>query len=118
MRPLGCRTANGGNLVVSATVWRFGVGTGAAYATSFPVSSVVSGRLRPGSRRKGTKMKTFLNMLRDESGASAAEYALILAIVGAGIAVAAAGLGGAIKTSMDDAKDCIETPPKAGDATC
>ena len=28
-------------------------------------------------------MKTFINMLRDEAGASAAEYALILAIVGA-----------------------------------
>ena len=33
-------------------------------------------------------MKTFINMLRDESGASAAEYALILAIIGGAIAVA------------------------------
>ena len=38
--------------------------------------------------------------LRDESGASAAEYALILAIVGSGIAVAAIALGGAISTSI------------------
>ncbi len=30
-------------------------------------------------------MKTFIKMLRDNSGASAAEYALILAIVGAGM---------------------------------
>ena len=37
-------------------------------------------------------MKTFINMLRDEAGASAAEYALILAIVGATIAVAAVTL--------------------------
>ena len=34
-------------------------------------------------------MKTFIKMLRDDSGASAAEYALILAIIGAGIAIAA-----------------------------
>ena len=52
-------------------------------------------------------MKTFINMLRDDSGASAAEYALILAIVGAGIAFAAFTLGGAISTAMDDATDCI-----------
>jgi pilus assembly protein Flp/PilA len=40
------------------------------------------------------------NFVRDESGASAAEYALILAIVGAGIAVAAAALGTAISGAM------------------
>ena len=34
-------------------------------------------------------MKTFVRMLSDESGASAAEYALILAIVGSALAVAA-----------------------------
>ena len=38
-------------------------------------------------------MKTFINMLRDDRGASAAEYALILAIVGAVIALAAVLLG-------------------------
>ena len=48
-------------------------------------------------------MKTFIKMLRDESGASAAEYALILAIVGTGIVVAAVGLGGAISLAMDRA---------------
>ena len=40
------------------------------------------------------------NFLRDESGASAAEYALILAVVGAGIAFAAFSLGGAVSTSI------------------
>lgn len=49
-----------------------------------------------------TMTKTFLNFLRDESGAAAAEYALILAIVGAGIAVAAAALGTAISTAIND----------------
>ena len=45
-------------------------------------------------------MKTFIKLLKDESGASAAEYALILAIVGAGIVVAALALQSAISNSM------------------
>ena len=50
---------------------------------------------------------------RDESGASAAEYALILAIVGSAIALAAIGLGGAVGGAMNDAAECI-----SDDATC
>ena len=46
-------------------------------------------------------MKTFINMMRDESGASAAEYALILAIVGSALAIAAIGLGNTISGSMN-----------------
>ena len=52
-------------------------------------------------------MKTFIKLLRDKSGASAAEYALILAIIGSAIAVAALGLAGAIATEMNDASSCI-----------
>lgn len=53
---------------------------------------------------------TFIKQLwNDESGASAAEYALILAIVGAGIAGAAIILGGAIATAMNSAATCIAT---------
>jgi pilus assembly protein Flp/PilA len=48
-------------------------------------------------------MKTFINMLKDESGASAAEYALILAIVGSALALAAIGLGRTIGNSMNNA---------------
>jgi len=48
-------------------------------------------------------MRGFLAFLKDESGASAAEYALILAIVGAGIAVAAGALGTAISTAVNNA---------------
>lgn len=59
-------------------------------------------------------MKNFLNMLRDQSGASAAEYALILAIIGAGIAVAAFTLGGSISTAMNTASDCINSAPGEG----
>lgn len=51
-----------------------------------------------------TKITTFLqDFANDESGASAAEYALILAIVGAGIAGAAVFLGDAIAEAIQDA---------------
>jgi pilus assembly protein Flp/PilA len=50
---------------------------------------------------------TFIKMLQDDSGASAAEYALILAIVGAGIAVASVSLGGAISNAMGRAAATI-----------
>jgi pilus assembly protein Flp/PilA len=62
-------------------------------------------------------MKTFINMLKDQSGASAAEYALILAIVGTAIAAAAVILGGAISNSMKDAANCINQTTTACDAT-
>jgi pilus assembly protein Flp/PilA len=61
-------------------------------------------------------MKTFLKtFLADESGASAAEYALILAIVGTGIAFAAYNMGDAIGGAMEEAEKCIEgsTAPTA-----
>lgn len=54
-------------------------------------------------------MKKFLNnFLRDESGASAAEYALILAIIGVGLAAAALALSIQIQGAMNDAADEIE----------
>lgn len=52
--------------------------------------------------------KFFSSFLRDETGAAAAEYALILAIVGTGIALAATGLGEAIGTAIDNATTEIE----------
>ena len=56
-------------------------------------------------------MSKFLNsFIRDESGASAAEYALILAIVGSAIAVAAITLGTVISNSMNKASSTIKTP--------
>ena len=63
-------------------------------------------------------MKTFINMLRDDSGASAAEYALILAIIGGAIALAAVALGGAISASMNKAKTCIAAGSTATSAVC
>ena len=58
-------------------------------------------------------MKNFINMLRNKRGASAAEYALILAIIGAVIAIAALGLADAIGNAMDDTADCISNPVSA-----
>lgn len=68
----------------------------------------------PLHRRGGVDMKGTRKFLRDRSGASAAEYALILAIVGTGIALAAFGLGGVIAASMNDTGTCIST----SGATC
>jgi len=52
-------------------------------------------------------MTMIKNLLLDDSGASAAEYALILAIVGTGIAVAAFTLGGSISNAMNKASNCV-----------
>jgi pilus assembly protein Flp/PilA len=59
-------------------------------------------------------MKTFIRMLKDESGASAAEYALILAIIGSVIAVAAIGLAQAVGGAMNRAASCISSTSSAG----
>ena len=55
-------------------------------------------------------MKTFIKMLNNKRGASAAEYALILAIIGAVIAIAALGLADAIGNAMDNTAECINNP--------
>jgi len=52
-------------------------------------------------------MKFLGQLLADEVGASAAEYALILAIVGAALAVAAFALGSAVANSMNQAGGVI-----------
>ncbi len=62
--------------------------------------------------------KFFSDFLRDETGAAAAEYALILAIVGAGIAGAAVALGGAISTAMNDATTKIGQCTAADTSAC
>ena len=52
-------------------------------------------------------MNILAKYLKDESGASAAEYALILAIVGIGIVTAAKSLGTAISGAMNNAATTI-----------
>lgn len=54
-------------------------------------------------------MNILTKLWKDESGASAAEYALILALVGTGIAAAAFTLGGAIGNEMNSAANCISS---------
>ena len=78
--------------------------------TSFRDGQRAGGLLR---REWGTAMTTIKNLLMDTSGASAAEYALILAIVGTGIAVAAFTLGGSVSNAMNKASNCISRTPSA-----
>ena len=54
-------------------------------------------------------MNKLIKMIRNTRGASAAEYALILAIIGAAIAIAAIALSGAISNAMQDSANCINT---------
>ena len=58
-------------------------------------------------------MIKFINMIRDKRGASAAEYALILAIIGAAIALGAVFLGGEIGSAIYGAGSCISSPTTA-----
>ena len=58
-------------------------------------------------------MTKFVSFLKEEAGASAAEYALSLAIVGAGISLAAIALGGTISGAMNTAGACIASPSTA-----
>ena len=53
---------------------------------------------------------TLARFANDDSGASAAEYALILAIVGTGVAGAALYLSGTISAAFTAAGDCIADP--------
>ena len=59
-------------------------------------------------------MSTIVSYLNDEDGASAAEYALILAIVGAGIAAAVFLLGGTIANGINRASNCISSATSSG----
>ena len=55
-------------------------------------------------------MSHIMSYLKDEKGAAAAEYALILAIIGAGVGAAVFALGGAITTAIGKATTCMATP--------
>lgn len=61
---------------------------------------------------------TFIKMIKDQSGASAAEYALILAIVGGAIALAAVTLGKTIGNSLSTASGCISKGSSATASDC
>jgi len=58
-------------------------------------------------------MKSFIAMLNDQSGASAAEYALLLALIGGAVAIASITLAGAIANAMDNTANCIKAGTSA-----
>jgi len=49
-----------------------------------------------------------MSYLSEETGAAAAEYALILAIIGVGIGLAVYTLGGNIKDAITNASNCMK----------
>lgn len=53
-------------------------------------------------------MSKFTAFLNDESGAAAAEYVLILAIIGGGIVAAATAFGNSIATALGNAGTALE----------
>jgi pilus assembly protein Flp/PilA len=55
-------------------------------------------------------MSKIVSFLKDESGASAAEYALILALVGIAIVTAATLLGTSISTAITKAANIVNPP--------
>lgn len=55
------------------------------------------------------RVATLVRLLKDPSAASAAEYAIILAILGTVIAIAALALGGAITTAFTHSTGCISS---------
>jgi pilus assembly protein Flp/PilA len=58
--------------------------------------------------------KLLVKFIRDEEGAAAAEYALILAIVAVGITLAAKALSDAIADAMDEATTELGGTPAGG----
>lgn len=61
-------------------------------------------------------MSFIKNFIADESGASAAEYALIIAIVGVGIGAAALVLGNNVTRAVGTAADEVAACGEAGEA--
>lgn len=59
-------------------------------------------------------MDRWLQLLRDETGAGAAEFALVAAIAGAAITFAAVALNSSITQSLDEPTECVSasvSPP-------
>jgi pilus assembly protein Flp/PilA len=63
---------------------------------------------------EGVIMSKVLAYLSDDEGASAAEYALILAIVGTAIAAAMFVLGGSIHNAVVGAANCVKNASTGG----
>jgi Flp pilus assembly pilin Flp len=64
--------------------------------------------------KKSTKF--LARLWSDESGISSVEYALLLAFIAAGVAIAADQLGSAVETEINDAANCVSATVATG--TC
>ena len=64
--------------------------------------------------KKSTKF--LARLWSDESGISSVEYALLLAFIAAGVAIAADQLGSAVETEINEAANCVSATVAAG--TC
>jgi pilus assembly protein Flp/PilA len=53
-------------------------------------------------------MESIKRLVKDDSGISAVEYALLLALIGAGIATAAFTLGGQVGTNITNATNALK----------
>lgn len=62
--------------------------------------------------------KFFIDFARNDSGAAAAEYVLILAIVGAGIGAGALYLGGKISGALSARGDALSSCASSVTGTC
>lgn len=52
-------------------------------------------------------MSKHRHIIKNKSGAAAAEYALVLSILGAALTFGALALGNAITDSLDEPADCV-----------
>jgi pilus assembly protein Flp/PilA len=59
-------------------------------------------------------VKFVKSFVMDESGASAAEYALILAVIGSVIVIAAFNLADSIGGALDRTATCLDSPTSSG----
>ena len=88
--------------------WR--VIAGRAFGREKPKRQAVYNNAGKAGMNKGTsQMKNFMQkLLGDKAGASAAEYALILAVFGGAVVIGVTALGSGFKTQMNNSKATIE----------
>lgn len=55
----------------------------------------------------------FRKLSKDDRGVSAAEYAILLALVGSALALASIALGGSIADAMNNSGDCVQQHGKS-----
>lgn len=74
-----------------------------------PVTTLGDRTAEKRGRKQEVSMTMFLKMMKNESGAAAAEYALIIAIIGSVMGLAAIALSGSITSSITGAQSEIAT---------